>query len=87
MSSGIATLCPAWSIPGYLEVQDDHLTVNGADTIELVEEFGSPLFVFSDGRICDNIRRLQLRDDLADKLRGFLRVFLIELVQEIQQFK
>ena len=59
MSSGIATLCPAWSIPGYLEVRDDHLTVNGVDTLELVKEFNSPLFVFSEGRIRDNIARLQ----------------------------
>ena len=59
MSSGTATLCPAWSIPGYLEVRDDHLTVNGVDAIELVKEFHSPLFVFSEGRILDNITRLQ----------------------------
>jgi len=59
MSTKIATLSPAWSIPGYLEVRDDHLTVNGVDTIELVKEFNSPLFVFSEGRIRDNISRLQ----------------------------
>ena len=59
MSSGTATLCPAWSIPGYLEVRNDHLTVNGADTLELVKEFNSPLFVFSETRIRDNIKRLQ----------------------------
>ena len=67
MSSGIATLCPAWSIPGYLEVRDDHLTVNGVDTIELVKEFDSPLFVFSEPRIRDNIRRLQLAADAVDR--------------------
>src|SRR6185369_16108704 len=59
MSSGTATLCPAWSIPGYLEVRNDHLTVNSADTLELVKEFNSPLFVFSETRIRDNIKRLQ----------------------------
>ena len=67
MSSGIATLCPAWSIPGYLEVRDDHLTVNGVDTLELVKEFDSPLFVFSEGRIHDNIRRLQLAAGVVDR--------------------
>jgi len=65
--SGIATLCPAWSIPGYLEVRDDHLTVNGVDTLELVKEFDSPLFVFSEGRIRDNINRLQLAADAVDR--------------------
>src|SRR5689334_11291765 len=67
MSSGIATLCPAWSIPGYLEVRDDHLTVNGVDTIELVKEFNSPLFVFSEGRIRDNIDRLQRAAGAVDR--------------------
>ena len=67
MSSGIAALCPAWSIPGYLEVQEDHLTVNGVDTLELVKEFNSPLFVFSEGRIGDNISRLQRAADAVDR--------------------
>src|ERR1700754_231805 len=67
MSSGIATLCPAWSIPGYLEVRDDHLTVNGVDTLDLVKEFNSPLFVFSEGRIRHNIKRLQLAADAVDR--------------------
>jgi len=64
---GIATLCPAWSIPGYLEVQNDHLSVNGADTLELVKEFNSPLFVFSENRILDNIKRLQLAAEAVDR--------------------
>src|SRR5689334_15286082 len=67
MTSGVATLCPAWSIPGYLEVRDDHLTVNGADSIALVEQFNSPLFVFSEARIRDNISRLQRAADAVDR--------------------
>ena len=67
MSIGIATSCPAWSIPGYLEVRNDHLTVNGVDTLELVKEFNSPLFVFSEPRIRDNIKRLQLAADAVDR--------------------
>jgi len=67
MSSGIATLCPAWSIPGFLEVRDDHLTVNGVNTLELVKQFNSPLFVFSESRIRDNIKRLQLAADAVDR--------------------
>jgi len=63
----IATSCPAWSIPGYLEVQNDHLTVNGVDTLELVREFNSPLFVFSEKRILDNIKRLKLAADAVDR--------------------
>ncbi|MEN3327167.1 MAG: D-ornithine/D-lysine decarboxylase [Acidobacteriota bacterium] len=60
-------MCPAWSIPGYLEVRNDHLTVNGVDTLELVKEFNSPLFVFSEARIRDNIKRLQLAADAVDR--------------------
>jgi diaminopimelate decarboxylase len=67
MTTGLASLCPAWSIPGYLEVRNDHLTVNGVDTLELVKEFNSPLFVFSEARICDNIKRLQLAADSVDR--------------------
>lgn len=67
MSSSLATLCPAWSIPGYLEVNDDHLTVNSVDTLELVKKFDSPLFVFSEGRIRDNISRLQRAAAAVDR--------------------
>ncbi len=67
MTTGLVFLCPAWSIPGYLEVRDDHLTVNGVDTLELVKEFNSPLFVFSEPRIRDNIKRLQLAADAVDR--------------------
>ncbi len=63
----IATLCPAWSIPGYLEVRDDHLTVSGVDTLKLVKEFNSPLFVFSERRIRDNIGRLQRAAAAVDR--------------------
>src|ERR1044072_4900582 len=66
MPTGTATLCPAWSIPGFLEVRDDHLTVNGVDTLALVKEFNSPLFVFFESRIRDNIRRLPHAAETAD---------------------
>jgi len=67
MTTGLGSLCPAWSIPGYLEVRNDHLTVNGVDTLELVKECNSPLFVFSESRIRDNIKRLQLAADAVDR--------------------
>src|ERR1044072_3812402 len=67
MSSGTAALCPAWSIPGYREVRDYHLIVNGVDTLELVKQFNSPLFVFSESRIRDNISRLQRAAEAVDR--------------------
>jgi diaminopimelate decarboxylase len=48
-------------------VRNDHLAVNGVDTLELVREFNSPLFVFSEARIRDNIKRLQLAADAVDR--------------------
>src|SRR5689334_7080199 len=65
--SSIATFAPAWSIPGYLEVRDGHLTVDGVDALELVTKYDSPLFVFSERRIRDNIARLQHAASVVDR--------------------
>jgi diaminopimelate decarboxylase len=62
-----ALSCPAWSIPGYLEVRDGHLNINGADALDLVAEYNSPLFVFSEPRIRDNIARLQHAAGVVDR--------------------
>src|SRR6266480_4198426 len=59
MSSQVAAYCPAWTIPGYLEVRNGHLSINGADAVALIEEYDSPLFVFSEPRIRANIERLK----------------------------
>ena len=67
MPTSIATVSPAWSIPGYLEVRDEHLTINDVDAHQLVNEFNSPLFVFSEKRIRDNIRRLKLAAEAVDR--------------------
>jgi diaminopimelate decarboxylase len=65
--SSIATSCPAWSIPGYLEVRDGHLTIDGVDALQLVAKYNSPLFVFSEHRIRDNIARLQHGASVVDR--------------------
>ncbi|HKE56717.1 MAG TPA: diaminopimelate decarboxylase [Pyrinomonadaceae bacterium] len=67
MSSGIATSCPAWAIPGFLEARDGHLCINGVDAIELVKEYNSPLFVFSEARIRSNIERLKHAATVVDR--------------------
>ncbi len=59
MSSRVVTLSPAWTIPGFLEITSRHLSVSGADALSLVEDHGSPLFVFSEPRIRANIDRLK----------------------------
>ncbi len=59
MSSQIVASFPAWTIPGYLETTDGHLNINGVDARALAQEYGTPLFVFSEPRIRSNIERLK----------------------------
>lgn len=59
MSSQLIASSPAWTIPDYLETRNHHLSVNGVDAIALAEEYETPLFVFSEPRICSNIDRLK----------------------------
>ena len=60
-------MSPAWTIPGFLEVRNQHLSINGVDAIELVKQYGSPLFVFSEPRIRHNIARLQKAAAAVDR--------------------
>ncbi|MFN2492731.1 MAG: diaminopimelate decarboxylase [Pyrinomonadaceae bacterium] len=59
MSTSVVSATPAWTIPNYLEVRDGQLSINGANALELIREYDSPLFVFSEPRIKSNIQRLQ----------------------------
>ncbi len=61
------THSPAWAIPGFLEARDNHLEISGGDAIELVRDHGSPLFVFSEPRICANIERLKAAAKQVDR--------------------
>jgi diaminopimelate decarboxylase len=63
----VMTAAPAWTIPGFLEVRNDHLSISGADAVELAHEQGSPLFVFSAPRIRANIARLQAAAKQVDR--------------------
>jgi diaminopimelate decarboxylase len=67
MSSGKVQMSPAWTIPGYLEVRDGRLSINGVDAVKLVEEYNSPLFVFSEARIRANINRLKHAAEVVDR--------------------
>jgi diaminopimelate decarboxylase len=59
MSTTVAPPAPAWTIPNFLEVRDGRLAIHGADALELVRKYESPLFVFSTPRIRSNIERLK----------------------------
>ena len=72
MSTTVATAAPAWAIPNFLEVRDGRLAINGADALELVRQYDSPLFVFSEPRIRSNINRLRsAADSVAHPIRFF----------------
>ena len=57
---------PAWTISDYLEVRNGHLNINGADALKLINEYDSPLFVFSEPRIKSNIDRLERAAESVD---------------------
>ncbi|MFP5263117.1 MAG: diaminopimelate decarboxylase [Blastocatellia bacterium] len=44
---------------GQIETRAGHLAVDGVDVTELAEEYGTPLYVFSERRIVENIRNLR----------------------------
>ncbi len=67
MSSQVVSLSPAWTIPGYFQVANGHLTIDGADALSLISEYGSPLFVFSAPRIRSNIERLKLAAQAVER--------------------
>ena len=48
-----------WEIENFLEIQNGALNINGVSAMELVEKYGTPLFVFSESRIRYNIERLK----------------------------
>ena len=49
----------SWQSPGHLAARDGRLTIDGADAVEMVEKYGSPLYVFSEKRITENTRSLR----------------------------
>jgi len=67
MSTGGVALSPAWAIADYLEVRNGHLSINGADALELIAQYGTPLFVFSESRIRTNIERLKHAAEVVDR--------------------
>ncbi len=42
-----------------LSIKKDHLFIEDRDTVDLVEEFGSPIFVMSENQLRRNVRRFQ----------------------------
>jgi diaminopimelate decarboxylase len=55
-----------FTIKNHLEKRNGHLTIGGVDTVSLVEEYGTPLYVTSEQRIRDNFRRYKMAFPDAD---------------------
>jgi D-ornithine/D-lysine decarboxylase len=55
-----------WQIENFLEIQNHQLHIGGVSTIELAEKYGTPLFVFSESRIVQNIERLRQTAQFID---------------------
>jgi diaminopimelate decarboxylase len=67
MSSQLVIPSPSWTIPEYLEARDGHLSINGVDATTLVQQYDSPLYVFSEPRIHANIARLKRAADSVER--------------------
>ena len=55
-----------WEIDNYLEINGNQLHVNGVSAVNLAEKYGTPLFVFSENRIKENISRLKQAEKLIE---------------------
>ncbi|HST24156.1 MAG TPA: hypothetical protein VLR90_23845, partial [Blastocatellia bacterium] len=49
----------SWQVQNYLETRAGRLAVDGADVIELTEQYGTPLYIFSEKRIAENVLNLR----------------------------
>ena len=56
----------SWEIEKFLEEKNNQLFIGGVSAIELAEQFGTPLFVFSEARIRQNIERLKEVETVID---------------------
>ena len=50
---------PAWAVPGFLENRGGRLWMDGHDASRMAEERGTPLYVYSAGRIASRARELK----------------------------
>ncbi|MGP8320354.1 MAG: diaminopimelate decarboxylase [Methanosarcinaceae archaeon] len=46
-----------FTIKNHLQIENSHLTIGGVDSVELIEKYGSPLYVTNEERLRINFRR------------------------------
>ncbi|MCD9187775.1 MAG: alanine racemase [Pyrinomonadaceae bacterium] len=59
-------MAKAWEIENFLSERNNQLFIDGVSAVKLAEEYGTPLFVFSESRIKHNIARLQKTETVID---------------------
>jgi diaminopimelate decarboxylase len=47
-----------WTVPGYLESRNGHLTMDGVDLVAVARSRGTPLYVYSERRLRENARAM-----------------------------
>src|SRR5262245_49339747 len=53
----------SWQVDGYLDTREEHLTISGADAVDLAAEYRTPLYVFSERRIEENTGNLRRQSE------------------------
>lgn len=56
----------AWEIENFLEVRGGRLYIDRVPALDLARKYGTPLFVYSQSRIRDNIARLRRSENVID---------------------
>jgi diaminopimelate decarboxylase len=56
-----------WQIENYLDIRNNELHIDGVSAVDLADEYGTPLFVFSEKRIKHNIARLKKAADVTER--------------------
>lgn len=46
-----------FTIKNHLQIENSHMTIGGVDSVELIEQYGSPLYVTNEERLRANFRR------------------------------
>src|SRR5215213_4633150 len=56
----------AWEIENFLSLRENRLFIGDVSAVKLAKDYGTPLFVFSEARIRDNINRLKKAEAATD---------------------
>ncbi len=69
-----------FTIKNHIEIRKDHLIIGGADTTELAQKYGTPLYVTNESRVIENFQAYRKAFQDADiyyaaKANGSFAIF------------